>query len=68
MTVKKKQQVKKSNPNERVRSAGKVVEACIKEYGEYVLQERALADLRDGLKPVQRRIFVGYVGSPKSSA
>jgi hypothetical protein len=57
MTVKKKQQVKKSNPNERVRSAGKVVEACIKEYGEYVLQERALADLRDGLKPVQRRIL-----------
>ena len=26
-------------------------------YSKYIIQERALPDIRDGLKPVQRRIF-----------
>lgn len=27
-------------------------------YSKYIIQERALPDVRDGLKPVQRRIFI----------
>ena len=29
------------------------------EYSKYIIQDRALPDLRDGLKPVQRRILFG---------
>jgi topoisomerase-4 subunit A len=28
-------------------------------YAKYIIQERALPDVRDGLKPVQRRILYG---------
>ena len=27
-------------------------------YSKYIIQERALPDIRDGLKPVQRRILL----------
>ena len=27
-------------------------------YSKYIIQERALPDIRDGLKPVQRRILI----------
>ena len=30
---------------------------AMKAYGSYVLMDRAVADVRDGLKPVQRRIL-----------
>ena len=29
------------------------------DYSKYIIQDRALPDLRDGLKPVQRRILFG---------
>ena len=32
-------------------------------YSKYIIQERALPDIRDGLKPVQRRIL--YSMNPK---
>ena len=28
-------------------------------YSKYIIQERAIPDIRDGLKPVQRRILYG---------
>ena len=31
-------------------------------YSKYIIQERALPDVRDGLKPVQRRILVAMNG------
>ncbi len=34
-----------------------VVRESMREYGLYVLEDRALPDIRDGLKPVQRRIL-----------
>jgi len=34
-----------------------VVRNSMREYGFYVLEDRALPDIRDGLKPVQRRIL-----------
>jgi|ERR1051325_28776 topoisomerase-4 subunit A len=45
------------------------------DYSKYIIQERALPDLRDGLKPVQRRILyamnqlkLNYESSYKKSA
>lgn len=42
---------------------------CFGRYSKYIIQERALPDVRDGLKPVQRRILYGMnqmgVGSSK---
>lgn len=38
-------------------SAGSLVKADMKEYGEEVIEDRAVPDFRDGLKPVQRRIL-----------
>lgn len=35
----------------------KFSEQAISEYGSYVIENRALADIRDGLKPVHRRIL-----------
>ena len=37
--------------------AGLLVKQDIKEYGEEVIEDRAVPDFRDGLKPVQRRIL-----------
>ena len=34
-----------------------VMSSCFGRYSKYVLQERAVPDVRDGLKPVQRRIL-----------
>lgn len=33
------------------------VEKALRDYGKYVVEDRAVADIRDGLKPVQRRIL-----------
>jgi len=38
-------------------SSDKLQVKLMREYGEYVLEERAIPDFRDGLKPVQRRIL-----------
>jgi len=50
-------------------------ETCVKEYGGYTIQNRALPDLRDGLMPVQRRILwamynlnMKHTGGTKKSA
>ena len=32
-------------------------------YSKYIIQERALPDVRDGLKPVQRRILFAMYSS-----
>lgn len=37
--------------------ANEIVRDALEVYGSYVLEDRALADIRDGLKPVQRRIL-----------
>lgn len=39
------------------RASGDIVETNLAEYGKYVAEDRALANLFDGLKPVQRRIL-----------
>lgn len=39
------------------RASGDIVEESLAEYGKYVAEDRALANLFDGLKPVQRRIL-----------
>ena len=39
------------------KKTAKVVRENLVEYGKYVVEERAIADVRDGLKPVQRRIL-----------
>lgn len=39
------------------RSSGKVVEELLHEYGTHVAEDRALSDMLDGLKPVQRRLL-----------
>ena len=36
------------------------------DYSKYIIQDRALPDLRDGLKPVQRRILFGMKESGKA--
>jgi len=49
-TKKKAKRVQKISP-------GDYTQRAIKEYGTYVNEDRATADSRDGLKPVQRRIL-----------
>lgn len=39
------------------RASGDIVETNLAEYGKYVAEDRALANIYDGLKPVQRRIL-----------
>jgi DNA gyrase/topoisomerase IV subunit A len=34
-----------------------LIKICLEEYGRYVVEDRALADVRDGLKPSQRRLL-----------
>lgn len=53
--------VQESPTNEIVRDALEV-------YGSYVLEDRALADVRDGLKPVQRRILWALWSMKRSSS
>jgi len=43
--------------NERTLDTNEIVRECILEYGRYTLEDRAIADVRDGLKPSQRRIL-----------
>jgi DNA gyrase/topoisomerase IV subunit A len=38
-------------------AVGEYVRQAYKTYGTYVIEDRAVADFRDGLKPVQRRII-----------
>ncbi|MBQ6970502.1 hypothetical protein IJQ19_02815 [bacterium] len=34
-----------------------IMSDCFGQYAKYIIQDRALPDVRDGLKPVQRRII-----------
>ncbi|MBR2652204.1 hypothetical protein IKE96_04665 [bacterium] len=34
-----------------------IIGSCFGRYAKYIIQDRALPDIRDGLKPVQRRIL-----------
>lgn len=43
--------------NKLIYTLNEVVENCFSRYAKYIIQERALPDVRDGLKPVQRRIL-----------
>ena len=45
--------------NERIRELPleEVMGERFGRYSKYIIQERALPDIRDGLKPVQRRIL-----------
>lgn len=45
------------NPNIKCSSLSSVMENAYGRYAKYVIQDRALPDVRDGLKPVQRRIL-----------
>lgn len=49
----------KSPPNQNIKvvTFDDVLRASMTEYGTYVLEERAIPALEDGLKPVQRRIL-----------
>jgi DNA gyrase/topoisomerase IV subunit A len=56
-------------------AVSKYVRSSMQVYGSYVIGERAVADVRDGLKPVQRRILFAMYGlnaasnlAPKKSA
>lgn len=40
--------------------AHEVVRAALEIYGSYVIEDRAIADVRDGLKPVQRRLLWAF--------
>ncbi|WP_027119496.1 DNA topoisomerase IV subunit A [[Mycoplasma] testudinis] len=41
------------------RSLGEIMSDSFAKYAKYIIQDRALPDIRDGLKPVQRRILYG---------
>lgn len=43
--------------SERTLTTGELIKECLLEYGEYVIEDRALPDVRDGLKPSQRRLL-----------
>lgn len=43
--------------NKLIYTLNEVIENCFSRYAKYIIQERALPDVRDGLKPVQRRIL-----------
>ncbi len=45
------------NPNVKRYSLASVMENAFGRYAKYIIQDRALPDVRDGLKPVQRRIL-----------
>ena len=46
-----------SPPLTTIVPVGTVVKNNIKQYGHYVMEERAVASLLDGLKPVQRKLL-----------
>jgi topoisomerase-4 subunit A len=47
-----------SNTNKIIiKNLDEVINESYSRYAKYVIQERALPDIRDGLKPVQRRIL-----------
>jgi hypothetical protein len=53
-------QIKKSTTEEGQSSSISLLaysQDAMKHYGSYVIENRALADIRDGLKPVHRRIL-----------
>ena len=47
----------KQTDNELVYTLNDIMEDRFARYAKYIIQERALPDVRDGLKPVQRRIL-----------
>jgi topoisomerase-4 subunit A len=47
----------KKNPNILNQSLEQIISDRFGRYSKYVIQGRALPDVRDGLKPVQRRII-----------
>jgi DNA gyrase subunit A len=51
----------------RRRNLDDVLKKSLKEYGTYVLEERAIPSIEDGLKPVQRRILWALSHSLNSS-
>ena len=55
----KKKEIQEENINEVIyeNSLDEVMSQGFGRYSKYVLQERAVPDVRDGLKPVQRRIL-----------
>nr|WEI48457.1 DNA topoisomerase IV subunit A [Mycoplasma amphoriforme]WEI48460.1 DNA topoisomerase IV subunit A [Mycoplasma amphoriforme] len=55
---------KEGNKNHQIdrvwnRSLGEIMAESFAKYAKYIIQDRALPDIRDGLKPVQRRILYG---------
>lgn len=50
---------KKKKAKKAIKSQS-IVKKCMKTYGTYVLEDRAVPDYRDGLKPVQRRILTTF--------
>ena len=62
------------NPNEKIEpiNVAEEVSRSFLDYAMSVIVARAIPDVRDGLKPVQRRILVGHErpgpGVPKSAA
>lgn len=58
MAINKKQNNKPSKQHALIlRELNTVIEERFISYSKYIIQERALPDVRDGLKPVQRRIL-----------
>lgn len=48
---------KNQNQQEIAIGAGEFTKIAYGIYGKYTIEERAVPDFRDGLKPVQRRIM-----------
>ncbi len=57
MAKKKVEQVITTPENIEESVVEEVMSSCFGRYSKYILQERAVPDVRDGLKPVQRRII-----------
>ena len=48
-----------NSKNVITRNLDKIMNESFAKYAKYIIQDRALPDIRDGLKPVQRRILYG---------
>jgi topoisomerase-4 subunit A len=46
-----------NNSNIRLKPIEEIMSESFGRYAKYIIQDRALPDIRDGLKPVQRRIL-----------